>query len=154
MTDEQFDAFVAQTYNEMQKKQDKLIREQGLGTYKSFWFNQLTSTLQFKDEADIIKVEALVTPIGTFSHKSNTWQWVWANPSFVEPLRLKAERLKQLKELTGFDIFEMPMISADEQMAWELTAMSVQLLDALGCYRAPSNMTSLFVAIHQLDFKN
>ena len=149
MTDEQFDAFVEQAVAALEKKQDGLTKDYGLGKHKSFWFDQTSSLLQFKGDAGNSEVEVVVTPIGSFSTKSNTWQWAWANQSFVEPLRIKAEDLKQLGELTGFDIFQKPTFKADEQMAWELAAMSVHQLNALGCYRAPTDNAFLFLAIEK-----
>ncbi len=150
MTDEQFDIYVDQAYDELMKKQDLLTKNHDLGKHKDFWFDQTTGILQFKDQSGKVEVEVMATPIGSFSTKSNTWQWAWANESFLKPLRSKAENLKQLVELTGFDVFQAPIIKADERMAWELAAMSVKQLNALGCYRAPnSNNAFIFLAIEQ-----
>ena len=89
----------------------------------------------------MVRVEAEVTPIGSFSNKSSTWQWGWANKSLVESLRLKAEKLKDLAELTGIQSFKLPGRKANKAMAWEMTAMAVHVLGSLGCYRMPAGQT-------------
>lgn len=147
MTDDEFNAFAERATKELNQKQASLIESYRIGHYKDFWFDQTTGRLQFKDKKGRVVVEASVTPIGSFSMKSNTWQWSWANESLVESLREKAERLMGLGSLTGMNVFQMPTFAADEQMAWELAAMAVYHLQSLGCYRMPAKQSQLFVAI-------
>lgn len=50
----------------------------------------------------------------------------------------------------GFDVFKEPTIEIDEDMAWELTAMSVSHLDAKGCYHMSAGTDghlNVFVAL-------
>ena len=68
----------------------------------------------------------------------------------IGPLREKAESLKGLFDLTGMNIFQMPTFEADEEMAWELAAMSVRYLESLGCYRMPMDHLMVFVAIETI----
>jgi hypothetical protein len=150
MNDDEFQAFITRTGDELGQKQESLKATYGLGHYKDFWFDQPTGVLQFKDGSGKAQVEATVTPIGSFSSKSNTWQWAWANKSIVERLRLKAEKLKELSTLTGIKTFGLPACNADEAMAWEMTAMAVSLLGSLGCYRIPARDLQVFVAIDSI----
>ena len=140
MTDEEFEDFLSSATEELSKKQDFLQEQYGLGTLGRWWFDQTTETLQFFDEADNLVIEADVVDIGSYSSKSNTWKWAWGNTSVLPGLRKKVERLKELEDLTGFEIFgyEHAFEIEDEAMAWELAAISVKHLGALGCYRAPS----------------
>jgi hypothetical protein len=85
-----------------------MTKAYGLGHFKDFWFDQPSGKLQFKDANGVVRVEAEVTPIGSFSKKSSAWQWGWANKSLVESLRLKAEKLKDLADLTGIESFKLP----------------------------------------------
>jgi hypothetical protein len=150
MTDKQFDAFVAQAVRALEQKQDLLTDTYGLGKYEEFWFDQSTGVLQFKDATGCVQSEATVTPIGSYSQKSRTWQWAWANDSLAEMLRKKAEELKLLYDLTGFEVFQTSVFKADEQMAWELAAMAVHQLGSLGCYRIPTGRLHVFLSIDQV----
>lgn len=150
MTDDEFDAFVAQSVENLQAKNDGLRSAHGLGTYKRWFYSQETGLLQFSDERGHVKIESEYTPIGSLSTKSNTWQWSWANVSVHEPLRQKSLKLQELSPLTGMDIFATPTIYADEELAWELSAMAVEHLGAMGCYRAPSDHLYIFMAIENV----
>jgi hypothetical protein len=140
MTDEEFDNFVAEANEELEQKQDQLSKDHGLGSFARWHFNQETGLLQFFGENDRPAVEADVIAIGSYSSKSNTWKWAWSNESILPPLREKSARLKELEGLTGIALFnEESTFEVDEAMAWELAAIAVKHLKALGCYRAPSS---------------
>ena len=150
MSDEEFEAFLSSATEELSKKQESLKEQYALGTCGRWWFDQRTETLQFFDEADNLVIEADVVQIGSYSPKSNTWKWAWGNTSVLPGLRKKAEPLKELEDLTGFEIFgyEHAFEIEDEVMAWEFAAISVKHLGALGCYKAPSaDGPTLFLAI-------
>lgn len=150
MSDEEFEAFLSSATEELSKKQDSLKEQYGLGTWSRWWFDQRTETLQFFDEADNLVIEADVVDIGSYSPKSNTWKWAWGNTSLLPGLRKKAEPLKELEDITGFEIFgyEHTFEIEDEVMAWEFVAISVKHLRAIGCYKAPSaDGPTLFLAI-------
>jgi len=141
MTDEEFDAFLAKVNDELESKQAELNSTYGLGEMKRWWFEQEAAKLQFFDRNDRLAAEADVVGIGSFSSKSSSWKWAWSNPSFTPELREKALPLKRLEALTGFDLFgnDGTFSISGEAMAWELAAMAVHQLGALGCYRAPGS---------------
>jgi hypothetical protein len=141
MTDEEFEAFLTKVNGELGKKQVKLSRTYALGEMRRWWFEQVGAKLQFFDASDRLAVEADVIGIGSFSPTSHSWKWAWSNASFTAELRDKALPLKQLQATTGLDLFdkEKAFSIAGEAMAWELAAMAVHHLNALGCYRAPAS---------------
>lgn len=151
MTDEEFEDFVQSTMDELIAKQDQLKSEYGFGSFERWHFDQVSETLSFFDAAGKLTLEAEVIDIGSYASNSNTWKWAWANESVLPALRTKAEPLKQLRDVTGFDLFssESTVSVEDENMAWELAAMSVRKLGALGAYKAPSSSRPLstFLAI-------
>jgi hypothetical protein len=141
MTDEEFEAFLASANAELRDKQSSLMQVYGLGEMKRWWFEQATEQLQFFDDDDKLALVAKVVDIGSYSPKSKTWKWAWGNSSVLPDLRNKALSLKELKTVTGFDLFgnEHAFVIDGESMAWELAAISTRHLDAIGCYRAPSS---------------
>jgi hypothetical protein len=150
MEDADFDAFIARTTQELRSKQDTLTETYGLGKHAEYWLDLSLGILQFKGSTGDVLVEANVTPIGSFSEKRNTWQWGWANQSLDQQLRDKSEALKDLVSVTGFEVFDTPIINADEQMAWELAAMAVSQFGSLGCYRIPKDNLHIFVSIDEI----
>jgi len=151
MTDSEFEAFLANANEELRHKQALLVEQYSLGEHSRWSFEQSTEKLQFFDEADNLLIEGDVVEIGSYSQKSNTWKWAWSNSSVLPRLREKVELLKELQETTGFELFgrEDAFDIEDEAMAWELAAISVKHLGAIGCYRAPSSSDgpTVFLAI-------
>lgn len=86
MTGEQFNDFVDKCYEELEVKQEKLFNLYNIGAYDSYWFDQATKTLQFKNN-DEIGLEFSIICIGTWAHQKNTWMWGWANESFTNEIR-------------------------------------------------------------------
>ena len=140
MTEEEFEIFIAEAMQELQEKQEYLKSRYNLGTYSRWWFEQATSILQFYNENDDLGLEVDVIDIGSYSPESSTWLWAWANVSVLPELRQKSGMLKELSEVTGYDLFEnYHTFRIDEDMAWEMAALSVKQLNAKGCYRAPAS---------------
>lgn len=146
MTDEEFDTFLGRCYQELEDKQALLLDNYSLGEYKNYWFDQIAETLQFKN-AEEVELEFIVVPIGSWSDKSNSWMWAWANNTFTEEFKSKSVCLKGLADYTDFDIFNTEAFEADESTAHELAAMAVHHLNAMGMYIVPSNNLKTFLAL-------
>tara|TARA_R110002094_G_scaffold135980_2_gene127708 strand:- start:814 stop:1278 length:465 start_codon:yes stop_codon:yes gene_type:complete len=150
MDESEFEAFVARSVNDLNAKQARLSTEYGLGTWTDYRLDLAARRLSFLDQAGVVVWDAQITPIGTFRRSDSTWQWFWAIPSLPEDVRAASEALQSLEQVTGFDLFSLPAMEADEGMPWELAAMSVRSLDAMGCYHAASGDVEVFVAIDRL----
>ena len=155
MTDSEFEAFVDNALDELEEKQHLLDAGYRLVDAGRWWFEQSTGKLQFFDHNDLLSSEADVMHIGSYSPKSNTWNWAWGNASVLPWLREKAEKLKELEVITSIELFsyENPFTVESESMAWELAAMSIQHLQAKGCYKTTSSNKddpSSFLAIFNI----
>lgn len=56
-------------------------------------------------------------------------------------------KLKGLKKITGYDIFESSYLECNEEMAHEFTAFAVKHLGANGMYISPDGKNQVFMAI-------
>ncbi len=65
----------------------------------------------------------------------------------IQSAREDSSAIKELSKITGDEIFLAEHIEADETTAWELAAMSVHVLNAIGLYRSPGEKSHLFLAI-------
>ncbi|KAB2925541.1 MAG: hypothetical protein F9K30_07740 [Dechloromonas sp.] len=151
MTDNEFEQFLKSALAELWEKQDRLESEHGFASYSRWFFDQQTEKLEMFDAKDQKAVVADVIDIGSYASNSNTWKWAWSNDSVLPSLREKSESLKALADLTGIGLFtsEEAFSVENEHMAWELVAMSVRHLNAIGAYKAPSSSRPLstFLAI-------
>jgi len=156
MKENEFEDFLATAMEELESKQAQLEREHGFGSFHRWSFDQRNGKLEMFDEVDRKVLEADVVCIGSYVSDSSSWKWAWSNDSLLPELRSRAESLKVLGDITGIDLFAAASAFSieDESMAWELTAMCVRQLHALGAYRAPSSekLYTYFAitAIHQL----
>ena len=149
MTNEEFDDFVANCYQELVSKQDILLKNYNLGAYDSYWFNQIAGTIEFKNMGEV-KLEFAVIEVGSWSSKSNSWMWAWANNSLIEEFKAKSLCFKDLYNKTGINIFNERGFQVDEYMAHELTAMAIHHINALGMYIVPTNDLKIFFALVEL----
>lgn len=150
MTDEEFDLFIEESTNELERKQKSLEKSYRLGKWDEYFYDAPSGALQFKDKQGTVQVRADTIPLGSYSTTSGTWQWAWANKSMPAAVRTQAEELKKLFQRTGVDGFEMPTLEVDESMVWELAAMSVSHLGAKGCYHMSAGADghlNVFVAL-------
>ncbi|MCL2174530.1 MAG: hypothetical protein FWB73_00655 [Treponema sp.] len=146
MTNEEFETYKNVCYQEIGNRQKKLLELYGLQNYKDFWYSQTTETLQFKTDGKV-EIEFEVIQIGSWSSISDSWMWAWANDSVTEKTKQKSAKIKELAEITGYDIFSLEAFEAKESIAHQLTAISANYLNAIGYYIAPFVELKLFFAL-------
>jgi hypothetical protein len=155
VTDQEFEEFLRTSLDALWAKQDALESDYGFGNYSKWHFDQTTEKLVLFNENDVKTLEADVIDVGSYATNSQTWKWAWSNDSVLPSLREKAAVLKELATITGVELFasDAPFKVEGESMAWELAAMCVRHLGALGAYRAPSPSKPLatFLAIRSIQ---
>lgn len=155
MTDEEFEEFLDVALDELDHKQDALKASVGLGRYSRSWFDQPHGTLEFRDAAGTLKVVARVIPVGSHSRRSGTWTWAWANDILLPAMKQAAEPLRELVTVTGLKAFADGTIPVeDDEMAWELTAIAIRHLGAIGAHKAPGQASDLYLAITAVESPN
>lgn len=146
MNDDQFQNYIDTCFEELEKKQQYLIDNFGFGSFDKYEHDFDKEELYFIN-GDKVVVVAKIVPIGSFNSDNNTWMWAWANEAFPENLQLKSAQLKQLEEITSFEMFGNEMAEIDEDMTWEIAGMALNLLNFKGVYRGPANNTQYFYAM-------
>jgi hypothetical protein len=157
MNDDEFEVFLTAATQELNTKQAQLTQDYGFGTHKRWMFETDKAKLQFFDANERLMIEADIIDLGSYSPSAKTWKWAWAYESITPLLKAQSLRIKELEDITDLIIFgEDKAFEADEYLAWELAAMSVKHLSALGCYRAFSsarnvNMFFAITAVHVIN---
>jgi hypothetical protein len=153
MNDDEFELFSTAATAELKEKQAHLTTSYGFGSHKRWMFENDKAKLQFFDHNDKLVIEADIIDIGSYSPSASTWKWAWAYDSISPALKVDSLRIKELEEITDLTIFgEKEPVEADEYLAWELSAMAVKHLNAIGCYRAFSSARNvqMFFAITEI----
>jgi len=153
MNDDDFELFLTSANDELKEKQAHLTATYGFGSHKRWMFENDKAKLQFFNQDDKLVIEADIIDIGSYSPSASTWKWAWAYESINPVLKNDSLRIKELEEITDLVIFgEKEPVEADEYLAWELAAMAVKHLNAMGCYRAFSSARNvqMFFAIMEI----
>ena len=149
-----FAALAASAYAELEDKQKRLETEYGIGTFARWHYDMDTALLRFFDADGRARLVAEFIDIGSFARQSHSWKWAWANQHVPPELREKASKLHALCASTGLAIFhQADAFETDEVTAWELAAIAVKHLGALGCYRAPATDGGLYLFLALMSIR-
>ena len=151
--------FLDTARRELKGKQLGLRDVYGFGSFAGWKYEQATSRMAFYGQGGHLVLTASVLVIGTLSRQAKTWQWGWANDAFLPALKESSTVLKQLAAITGNEVFSRDddFHVDNESAAWDLAAMAVKFLDALGLYTAPpatGTAPVLFFAITHISVAN
>jgi hypothetical protein len=142
MTDHEFAQLLSLCDREFVEKQEKF--QMWIAT-SGMWFYDLEEcTLTLGDT----KFE--VTPIGTYGATSGTWLWAWANSEFPPKAIERAEKLKCLYELTGWEVFENPGTHATVDELQIFNLLAIHILDSVGLFQdGEGGEPALYLAVHE-----
>ena len=127
-------------------RQDRMIEEFALDTWKRWYWDQNTATITFSTD-DVPGVRARIQVVGSLGKRSGTWLWSWDNASILEGAAMGVPFLRAFGEQHGFEKLVTACWPADEVDAWEMTAIACHLLDGDGVYKAPSEEGALFLVL-------
>jgi hypothetical protein len=147
MTKKEFDELIRESNERLAVCQQRLKAEFKLGSFKRFDLNQITSKLVFSDARGRAKVQADFQFVGTLSERPETWRWAWANDYLVPAMKRSSRKLRSFGERHGLARLVRDEWKADEQDAWNMTALAVNLLKAKGAYRAPFGGVRAFLLL-------
>jgi hypothetical protein len=138
-----FDQLSKAAYEYLNSQQQICEDKYLLSKHESWFYDQETGLITFSNFGKTyleIKYEA----VGTFSLKSNTWLWSWANPTTWPNTSSEILSVKDYGKEFHFDKLYNEKWEADIYDAWEMTAISAFVLHAKGAYRAPNNDEDIF----------
>ena len=77
MTDEQFENYLVMCYDKLESKQQKFISDYNIDNLMSIGMIKINVYYSLKNGQ--VLLEFSVVFIGSWSGKSNSWMWSWAN---------------------------------------------------------------------------
>ena len=104
--------------------------------------------LGFGESAARIHVRCDVLVIGTWSRRSNSWLWGWANESTDSRLTAPVIAVKRFGEASGLASLWRMKSDASEDDAFALAACALDVMPNLeAIYRVPSEAVSVFLGV-------
>lgn len=144
---------ICSSFKYIETKQKKFLSKYKAGEHDRWDWYQETGKLVFSHEGEP-QVEADIHFSGTFSTKSNTWMWAWANESLDEKIKGSSRCVKALGEELGLKQLVAARWSATEVDGWEMTSVLAKKLDAIGTYRTPSDTGFSYMVVTKAKWVN
>nr|WP_322623019.1 DUF6882 domain-containing protein [uncultured Flavobacterium sp.] len=143
-----FESFSEQGYKSLRQNQDFFLSHYHINDYKRWDFNQPSGVFTFSEREDIPEKKYFAfQSIGTYSPKSGTWMWSWANKTTYPNVKTASEEMKKFGKKLAYEKLTNASWEADEIDGWEMLAFAQEILNPVGTYRVLSG--SLF---HYLIF--
>lgn len=144
--DEVLVELISSSFAYLQAQQERFMADYRIGSHERWDWDQNSGTLLFSN-AGLPVVECHVDFVGSFSSRSDSWRWAWANDSFVEPIKARSREVRALGEELGLLSLACAQWPGDPVDGWEMTAVMARQLNAIGAYRAPSEAGFLYMTV-------
>ena len=132
--------FLDKCLDSMKEKQDKMLRTYNFGrkNNKFIFFPLKKKFYMFDDKKGEAFFEGQFQIIGTFSPKSKTWRFAWANRYVPNDIKRTSLKLMEFGESNDLPLFSEPKIK-DDKMGLIFTAIGMKLSNAKGYYIIPAD---------------
>ena len=120
----------------------------GLGTAERWDLDQTMAVIRwtFPDKT----AEAPAQILGSYSPRSGSWLWAWANDSLRPATRTASEAARDWGAANGQALLTRPRLEVTEEQADEITAIAFRVTMATGFYRAPTGSGVVYVTFGQV----
>ena len=125
---------ICESFAYLDEKQKAFLDKYKLREHNRWDWDQERCKLLFSHDG-VPQVEADIHFSGSYSEKSETWLWAWANDSLLEPIKKASQDIKTLGENLGLKQLEAAMWSATDVDGWEMTSVMAKHMNAIGAYR-------------------
>jgi hypothetical protein len=92
--------------------------------------------------------------VGSYSTKSNTFQWGWETFDEDAAAAYDVSRLRVFGEVRGISKLTTANWKCDEVDGWEMASLAGYLLGTEALYRAPMKHTQWFMLLSKLRHSN
>ena len=151
--DEVFHDLICSSFRYLESKQEGFLKKYKAGEHDRWDWYQETGKLIFTHDGKP-QVEADIHFFGTFSTKSDTWMWAWANKSIDEKVKASSRNVKEMGEELGLKELVAGRWTATEVDGWEMTAVLAKYLNAIGSYRTPSDTGFTYMVVTKAKWIN
>ena len=130
--------FFENCIKKMKNKEDKFLKTYGFGKKNNNFiiFPDLNKFYLYNKNTGDVFFEAKIQIIGTYSPKSITWRWAWANRFVPESLRKTAFKIMEFGKSNKIDILSQPRIKG-ENLGLIFTALAIEITRGKGFYIVP-----------------
>lgn len=138
LSKEELKNFIDICLERMKEKQKKIIKKHNFGKKdnKIIFFPNHKKFYMFNSKTNKAFFEAQFQIVGTYTNKSNTWRFAWANRYIPNDLKRTSLKLKEFGESNNLSIFKEPKVK-DSKLGVLFTAIGMKLSNGKGYYIVP-----------------
>jgi hypothetical protein len=144
-----WDSFLETAMEYLRGRQERLMADFQLGSWKRYDYDQDPGTLTFSSD-ERVGVVADIQIVGSTSKSGRTWLWAWDNPTILDRVKHCLAEVRAYGEAHGLDKLTTAKWPGDEHDGWEMTAASALILRAEGAYRVPHENGALFMVLQNV----
>lgn len=141
--------FLDTCYEDLQKKNEQLNQEFALGSHQRYDWDQAKGELVFSNDG-VPAIVAKIDFIGSYSSKTGTWLWAWANFHLLENAITRVLAVRDFGEAQDYPCLTTPKWAAEKVNAWEMAAVAAHVLNGRGIYRSPDEGGASFLLIREI----
>ncbi len=138
-----FENYKSQCVRDILLLQPEFMRLYVIDIYKNWFYDHSIGVFHFKSDGGNDLYFKYVD-VGSFSTTTNTWNWSWDNKTTPRHVSAALEKVKAFGVANNFNNLTTGLFEGDEYTGWEMTAISLKLLNAIGAYRIPSEQLFIY----------
>lgn len=136
-----FEEFKDQCVNDLMALQPEFMKLYEIDNYDEWFYDHGIGAFHFKS-SDCKNLYFKYVDVGSFSTKTNTWDWSWDNKTTQKHVSRALERVISFGTENNFEHLTKGLIEGDEYTGWAMAAISAKLLNIIGSYRIPTSILS------------
>lgn len=143
-----------------QEKLDNLIQIQDLfkkqfdiDAYANWFYDSEFELLRLYNSDDD-EIYFTYIPVGSYSHKKQTWMWSWFNDSSIEKSKEKVLQVKEFGVKNQYEKLSEGTFPSDEFDGWELTSVCLDFLNGIGAYKVNSDHLDIYMILIDVENRN
>lgn len=132
-----YNKFSKECVEELKILQYKFLEDYNIDSYDNWFYDQSTGLLTFSTGDNELNFKYI--DLGSFSEKSNTWNWSWDNEHTLDNVKHRTELIKEFGLKLNYSKLTTGYFESSETEAWEFVAIGAKLCDGIGVYRPVNN---------------
>lgn len=149
LTEEQIETLLHHATHEMQAVQAASDQRWGWSAKARWNFDDAARTLTFSDPASPTVI-ADVRLVGSYSTRSNTFQWAWKTFDEDPPEAHDVSQLRVFGDVRGISKLTAANWACDDIEGWAMASIAGYLLGAEALYRAPIKHAQWYMLLSNL----
>jgi hypothetical protein len=145
------DNLICSSFEYADEKQSSFIEKFKVNDHERWDWYQETGKLIFTHDGKP-QVEADIHFSGSFSSKSNTWMWAWANQHLDEIIKTRSREVRKIGQDLHVQKLEAGRWLATEVDGWEMTSILAKQLGAIATYRTKKEGGFTYMVITKAEW--